>query len=113
MLLYHPYDGIIRIRFEGIISAHKREHPLTSILLIGCKDTKKSLNSKGFLEKSMFAALVLSNAVFVLTNAAFVLTNAVIVLTSGPNSPPFRTPLAMFYNLPSYIIKGRVRLGKT
>ena len=37
MLLYHPYAGIIRIRFEGIISAHTREHPLTSTLLIGCK----------------------------------------------------------------------------
>ena len=37
MLLYHPYAGIIRIRFEGIFSAHTREHPLTSTLLIGCK----------------------------------------------------------------------------
>ena len=25
---FHPYVGIIRIRFEGIISAHNREHPL-------------------------------------------------------------------------------------
>ena len=33
VLLYLPYAGIIRIRFEGIISAHNSEHPLTSTLL--------------------------------------------------------------------------------
>ena len=29
----HPYAGIVRIRLEGIISAHTRGHPL----IIGCK----------------------------------------------------------------------------
>lgn len=31
-ILCHPYDGITRVRFEGIISAHNREHPLTSTI---------------------------------------------------------------------------------
>jgi len=29
-ILFHPFVGIIRIRLEGIISAHNREHPLKS-----------------------------------------------------------------------------------
>ena len=33
----HPYAGMIRIRLEGIISAHTRGHPLNC----GCKGTTK------------------------------------------------------------------------
>ena len=38
----HPYAGIVRIRLEGIISAHTRGHPLNC----GCKGTKKLEKNK-------------------------------------------------------------------
>ena len=38
----HPYIGIVRIRLEGIISAHTREHPL----IIGDKGNENREQNK-------------------------------------------------------------------
>ena len=40
----HPYAGIIQIRFEGVISAYTRRHPL----IIDCKGSDYFFNDHTF-----------------------------------------------------------------
>lgn len=55
-MVIHPYDGIARIRLEGIISARQENgHPLN----IGCKDNYIFHNKSGRTVKSMEKKLTL------------------------------------------------------